>query len=88
MPAILLAITGAGWDPAEWQARFLAHAPSQDVRIWPDAVGDPAEVGYACAWNPPSGLLAQFPNLKVIFSLGAGVDHLMNDPHLPAVPIV
>src|SRR5690606_27866780 len=28
------------------------------------------------------------PNLAAIFSLGAGVDHLMSDPALPDVPIV
>jgi glyoxylate/hydroxypyruvate reductase A len=88
MSAILLAMTGAGWDPAEWQARFSALAPRREVRIWPDRVGDPAEIGYVCAWKPPPGLLAQFPHLKAIFSLGAGVDHLTGDPLLPEVPLV
>jgi glyoxylate/hydroxypyruvate reductase A len=86
MSAILLVMTG--WDPAEWQARFAALAPRREIRVWPDRVGDPAEIAYACAWKPPSGLLAQFPHLKAIFSLGAGVDHLIGDPLLPAVPIV
>ena len=88
MPAILLAITGAGWDPAEWQARFSALAPRRDLRIWPDRVGDPAAIAYACVWKPPAGLLERFSNLKAIFSLGAGVDHLIGDPDMPAVPIV
>src|SRR5947209_2554620 len=88
MSAILLAMTGAGWDPAEWQARFLALEPRREVRIWPDRAGDPADVGYVCAWTPPPGLFAQFPHLKAIFSLGAGVDHLTGDPLLPAVPLV
>jgi glyoxylate/hydroxypyruvate reductase len=86
MSAILLVMTG--WDPAEWQAQFLALAPRREVRIWPDRVGDPAEISYVCAWKPPPGLLAQFPHLKAIFSLGAGVDHLTGDPLLPAVPLV
>jgi glyoxylate/hydroxypyruvate reductase len=88
MAAILLVMTGAGWNPAQWQARFAALAPRRDIRIWPDRVGDPAGIAYACAWKPPSGLLAQFPNLEAVFSLGAGVDHLTDDPQLPAVPIV
>jgi glyoxylate/hydroxypyruvate reductase A len=86
MSAILLVMTG--WDPAEWQARFAALAPRREIRIWPDGVGDPDAIAYACAWKPPPDLLAQFPHLKAIFSLGAGVDHLIGDPHLPAVPIV
>jgi glyoxylate/hydroxypyruvate reductase A len=36
---------------------------------------------------PPAGLLATLPNLRAIFSLGAGVDHLLADPALPDVPI-
>src|SRR5438067_74744 len=81
-------MTEAGWDPAEWQARFSALAPRRDVRIWPDRVGDPAAIAYACVWKPPPGLLARFSNLAAIFSLGAGVDHLTGDPDLPAVPVV
>jgi glyoxylate/hydroxypyruvate reductase A len=51
-------------------------------------VGDPAEIDYACVWNAPHGALAGFPNLKAIFSLGAGVDDLVTDPDLPKVPVV
>ena len=84
--AILLAITG--WDPNEWDSRLRAAAPARDVRCWPDRVGDKADVAYACTWKAPSRLLAEFPNLKVILSLGAGVDHILKDPALPAVPVV
>src|SRR2546427_65223 len=84
--AILLAITG--WNPEDWDTRLRAAAPARDVRSWPDRIGDPADVAYACAWKAPPGLFAEFANLKVIFSLGAGVDHLVGDPTLPAVPVV
>ena len=40
-------------------------------------------------WRPEPGLLAALPNLKLILSLGAGVDHVLRDPQLPRdVPIV
>ena len=84
--AILLAITG--WDPREWDARFRALAAGRDIRLWPDRIGDAADVAYACVWKPPPGLLAQFANLRVMFSLGAGVDALTGDLTLPAVPLV
>jgi glyoxylate/hydroxypyruvate reductase A len=43
----------------------------------------------ALAWKPPAGLLASFRNLKLIVSLGMGVDHLLADDRLPeGVPIV
>jgi glyoxylate/hydroxypyruvate reductase A len=83
--AVLLAI--AEWDPAPWVARFQDLAPDRDIRVWPDRIGNPADIAYACAWKPPAGLLATFENLRAIFSLGAGVDHLMSDPALPHVPV-
>ena len=49
---------------------------------------DPAEVHYAAVWKPRPGELAAFPNLRVIFNLGAGVDALMADQALPNVPLV
>jgi glyoxylate/hydroxypyruvate reductase A len=83
--ALLLAITG--WQPEAWFERFRAIAPERDIRLWPDHVGEPADIAYICAWKAPPGLLAGFPNAKAIFSLGAGVDHLLTDPSLPDVPI-
>ena len=54
----------------------------------PDAAFDPADVHYAAVWKPAQGELAAFPNLRVIFNLGAGVDALMADSSLPKVPLV
>lgn len=69
---------------ADWWARELNKQNSAlDVRIWPDT-GTPGDIEYALAWKPPAGALATFPNLKVVFSLGAGVDHLLIDPDFPA----
>jgi glyoxylate/hydroxypyruvate reductase A len=84
--ALLLAITGV--DPDPWERALRARDPVRDVRRWPDHAGNPADIRYACAWKPPAGLLATFPRLQAIFSLGAGVDHLLGDPSLPPVPIV
>jgi glyoxylate/hydroxypyruvate reductase A len=86
MPAILLAVTGL--DPQPWEERLRALAPQRDIRLWPQRLGDPADVAYACAWNAPRGLFARLPRLKAIFSLGAGVDHVIADPELPDVPVV
>jgi glyoxylate/hydroxypyruvate reductase A len=78
-----------GDDPDKWRRMFADVLPEADVRVGPDEVAEPAEVDYAVAWKPPQGLLKRFPNLKAIFSLGAGVDHLASDPDLPThVPVV
>ena len=86
MGAILLAVTGL--DPNAWEARFHALAPHRAVRIWPARLGDPADIAYACAWQAPPGVFASLPRLEAIFSLGAGVDHILRDPDLPDVPVV
>jgi len=86
MSALLLVI--AGWDAAPWERRFRAAAPGRDIRLWPDHVGEPADIAYAAAWLPPAGAFTPFKNLRAIFSLGAGVDALLRDPALPRVPVV
>lgn len=64
-------------------------APELDVRCWPDHMGDASEIEYAAAWLPPPNILNSLPSLKVIFSLGAGVDAILRDPTLPTdKPIV
>lgn len=75
-------------NPADqWEAELAKHIPDLDFRAWDDP-GDPAEIDMALCWKPPAGGLAGFPNLKIIFSLAAGIDHLLLDPELPEVPIV
>lgn len=80
----------SGSDPwQDWQKSLKDAMPALDCRDWDDT-GDDDAVEYALVWKPPLGeLRRRFRNLKVIFSLGAGVDHLLVDPDLPAgVPIV
>jgi glyoxylate/hydroxypyruvate reductase A len=64
-------------------------APRLDVRVWPDRMGRIEDIEYVAAWLPPPGVLKSLPNLKVIMSLGAGVDAILKDPTLPEdMPIV
>ncbi len=71
-----------------WAEALGGCAPDLEVRIWPEA-GELSEIEYALVWKPPQGLLKSYPNLKLIFSLGAGVDHLTSDSELPeGVPVL
>ena len=82
---ILVALTG--WDVGRWVDRLRAALPGRQVV----ALGEPFDrraVHYAVSWKHPPGSLAGLPNLGAVFSLGAGVDHLMGDPRLPDVPIL
>lgn len=71
-----------------WRDEFKKVLPDLEFRIYPD-LGNIAEIEYALVWKPPHGFLKTLPSLRAIFSLGAGVDHVFDDPHLPdGVPIV
>lgn len=75
-------------DPADWWRDALGESIADlDFRVWPE-VGNPDDIDFALVWEPHPGSLRTFANLKAIFSLGAGVDHLLCDPDLPpGVPI-
>jgi glyoxylate/hydroxypyruvate reductase len=76
------------WDAKPWATAMQIAAPKLDIRIWPE-MGHVADIAYAAAWLPPADVVKSLPNLKVIFSLGAGVDAILGDPTLPHnVPIV
>lgn len=76
---------GSG-DPDPWIKQFKKRLPDFSIAKLGDAL-DPAAIHYAMTWYHPPGSLAPFSRLKAIFSMGAGVDHMFRDPHLPAVPI-
>src|SRR5437763_5110 len=88
--ALALLIHGGteNWSPERWKKRFDEVCKDRGVFLLPDAAIDPADVHYAAVWKPTPGELAAFPNLRVIFNLGAGVDALMADSSLPYVPLV
>jgi glyoxylate/hydroxypyruvate reductase A len=71
-----------------WRDMFRKLEPSLEVRVWPD-IGDPADVEVVFAWRHEHGDLARYPNLRAVFSLGAGVDGVLADPAFPRqVPLV
>ncbi|MGL5362811.1 MAG: 2-hydroxyacid dehydrogenase [Bosea sp. (in: a-proteobacteria)] len=82
--SLLLAM--ADWHVEDWRRQFEAQLPEIDIV----ALGEPFDrraVRYAAAWRHPEGSLSGLPALEAVFSLGAGVDHLMTDTKLPEVPI-
>ena len=88
--ALALLVHGGteNWSPERWKNRFNEVCKDRRVLLLPNATFDPAEIHYAAVWKPVPGELAAFPNLRVIFNLGAGVDALMADSSLPNVPLV
>ena len=84
---MVIAIICPGRKTGVWQRKLQALAPDTELRIWPE-LGNLAEIDVALCWNHPPGLLQQLPNLQLIASLGAGVEHILSDPELPVgVPV-
>lgn len=69
-----------------WLAQLQGALP--DAR-WHLAVtpANAAQITAAVVANPQAGSLLGLPNLRLIQSLWAGVDRLVNDPSLPDVPV-
>lgn len=85
--SILVAVSdnSAPWVRSFARA-FQAALPEQHLVF----LGEPFDrraVSYAIAWKPPAGSLANLPALDAVFSMGAGVDFLMQDARLPHVPV-
>jgi glyoxylate/hydroxypyruvate reductase A len=78
-------------DPEPWVTALKELDASLDIQIWPNE-SRKADVEFALCWNQPEGVLLDYPNLRCICSMGAGIDHLFNDAlfptHLPVIRIV
>ena len=87
--AVLVSVRGDKSD--DWLPYFEAALPGE-THVWDSHDGDPSvlpDVDYAMVWGPQASLFKRIPNVKAIFSLGAGVDHILNAGTVPAhLPVV
>jgi len=84
--AVLLSTKPAAM--AEWRDALLALDPGLEIRMFPDA-GEPRDIEAAVVWTSHDmAELRRYPNLKLIVSMGAGVDHLLRPPGPPpGIPV-
>ncbi len=76
----LVIINPKGVEP--WIKALQQVDPNIDIRVFPND-SDRGEISFALTWRHPYGIFKDYPNLKCISSMGAGVDHLLNDSELP-----
>ncbi len=69
-------------DPKDWVEALKAEAPDLDLEVYPE-VKDPSKIEFVLSWKHPHGIYKDYPNLKVIASMGAGIDHIIEDPEIP-----
>ena len=67
---------------AVFQTAFAAALPDMPFHI--GQAPDPLAVHYLVTWTVPEDLAARFPNLRLIISVGAGVDQF----DLAALPLI
>jgi glyoxylate/hydroxypyruvate reductase len=84
--ALLFQLTG--YRHEIWTDHLRRLMPDLEIRT-PEDDTRPDDIVYCIAWKPKPGSLKRYPNLKAVFSMGAGVDGIVADPSYPtSVPLV
>jgi glyoxylate/hydroxypyruvate reductase A len=87
MPQGALLFQPAGFSHRPWTDHLRRLMPDLDIRT-EDEEARRNDVVYCIAWKPKPGSLRGFANLKIVFSMGAGVDAIVADPTYPThVPL-
>ena len=77
-----------GGDAGFWRTEMTKVLGPFDFRVFPKT-GNRDEIEYALVWEHPVGDFKTYSNLRAVFSIAAGVEHVLRDPELPrGVPIV
>lgn len=81
-------ISSSVWDSKPWVEGLGQSDLVGKIHVWPTE-DDLSNVEGLFIWKPlAQGVVEKLPKLRWISSLGAGVDHLVNDPQIPVdVPI-
>ena len=69
-------------DPEVWIKALKQRDPDLEIEVYPE-VKHPEKVEFVLSWNHPHGIFRDYPNLQVIASMGAGIDHIISDPEIP-----
>ena len=81
-----LVLLGSGGGLGRVRENLLALDPSLTIFRHGDAGAEQADV--ALCWNPSSGTLGQYPDLRLIHSIAAGADQIFKDVSRPLqVPV-
>jgi len=77
-----IAIIAPGRDVTIWKETIEKENSEIKVQTYPD-ISTPEEIEMVMLWQHPHGILENYPNVKFISSMGAGVDHIMQDRSIP-----
>ncbi len=64
-------------DPKPWATALKEIMPEITIEIYPD-IKDYDKITFVLCWKAEKDMFSRFPNLKVIQSVGASIDHVLN----------
>lgn len=86
-----IAIISPGKNVTVWVESIKKLDQKLKIQVYPE-ISDENDVQAVILWQHPTGILNRYPNLKLVCSMGAGVDHILSDEsipeHLPITRIV
>ncbi len=91
MPSKSPVIVDLKFIPQEVEDGLKGAFPGREVINLADPAHkgrDLSSIDYAVVWKSDPDLFSRAPDLKIVFSGGAGVDHVLTLPGLPDVPLV
>lgn len=77
-----IAIISPGRDVTVWVENIKKLDQKIRIQVYPE-ISDENDVQAVILWQHPMGILNRFPNLKLVCSMGAGVDHILSDTSIP-----
>jgi glyoxylate/hydroxypyruvate reductase len=85
----VVAVSLPNQERLAWWVNHLAELLPDRRVLAANDVTDADAVDYAVVWMPPTGMIAGWPNVKAVISIGAGIDHITCDKEFPSgVPII
>ncbi|WP_237275860.1 2-hydroxyacid dehydrogenase [Tenacibaculum ovolyticum] len=73
--SILLVFESKNVTP--WVKALKKALPSTTIEVYPE-IKDKNTVDFVICWKPTKNVLTEFPNIKIIQSAGASIDHITN----------
>ncbi|RKR12397.1 glyoxylate/hydroxypyruvate reductase A [Maribacter vaceletii] len=83
--SILLIFENKNPDP--WHKQLIEKLPEETIEVYPE-VKDASLVDFILCWKPKKDVFNTFPNVKVVQSVGASIDHITNSQTLPPNTVV
>lgn len=66
----------------DWKNAITHQAPNMTVEVYPNDT-EREQTQFVLAFRPPENAFQNFPNLKVIASMAAGINHITKNHHIP-----